>query len=313
MIWKAIVGLTLALSLGVRADETFSGSADAQDVAQSERKNAAKKYEPTPKTEKSVDRSPSSLGASFEAADRPASEWGLRLDLSGGLAALSTNNVKDKAARDSSHIDRNIYFGLNGDFQWGRYLGVGLDTYLSTGTTATAPVVDNVSGVIDNRSRKISQNGVALELLGRYPLEYFGDVWNFRGGPGYGILSVSQTNPAITTSATESKIKASAPYFTAGLEVKPKVFTHISLNADAAFSFGGSTTSTVTTAAGATATDLDSPRFVRYRLSATYALAPQYSLGLQYIRRELRGTSSTATARLVEGTDQFLTVFSVLL
>ena len=61
------------------------------------------------------------------------------LDIAGGMASISSSSSKDKAVRNNSNVDRNFYFGLNGDFQFGKYFGAGLDTYFSTGTAAAYP------------------------------------------------------------------------------------------------------------------------------------------------------------------------------
>lgn len=300
---NVLIGLGLALSVGAFADDMV--------IATGVRKAPSKPVSETAAETESDLRQPASSGQSREKMQQPQADWKLRLDLTGGLASLSNNSSKDRAARDNSNIDRNAYFGLNSEFQWGQYLGVGLDTYLSSGTAGNVPVVDPISGGIDSRSRKISQSGVAFDLQGRYTLEHWGHLWNWRAGLGYGMLSVNQTNPPVSASATASTLKVSAPYLTGGLEIR--VIPHVSLNGDAAVSFGGSTSSSVTTASGTTDTALDSPRFVRYRLGVSVEITPEYLVGIQYIRRELRGTASNSTARQVEATNQFLSAFTVLL
>lgn len=236
-------------------------------------------------------------------------DWVARLQLSGGFGSVGTNDTRETEARSATGFNRNAQGALDVGFMWGKYLGAALEGYYGTGSSKTYASVDKVSGLIETRNRSLKQSGGNFEVQGRYSINHLGRDWDWHVGVGYGTNSVTRNAPVSEPSTVDSAtLKASGPYASVGLQVL--AIPNIAVTTDFAFSFAGSANySTEGTTAASTV--LDSGNFNRFRLGIAYVLSPSYQVGLQYVRREIKGQSGTSTAK--EKADQFVATLAASL
>lgn len=313
-IW--LVVLTLSLSLTAFSAPKAAKKAKAKAKAAAPAPVVEKKVEeakPDPEDIEVIRGLTSVEAANIEATANVAGvdkEWFTRLKFSGGFGTVGTNDTRETDARNATGFNRNAQAALDVRLNWGDYLGAALEGYYGTGFTKNYAAADRISGIITTRERSIRTYGGNFEARGRYTLNAMGRDWEWHLGLGYGSNSVRRVAPlSEPVSVENATLNAKGPYTAIGVQVL--AIPNIALEADFAFSIrGGASYELDGTAPSDTV--LESGNFNRFRLGAAYVLSPSYQVGLQYVRREVKGHTTAGTTS-VETADQFAATFSASL
>lgn len=236
---------------------------------------------------------------------RPSRDFIFRLGVASGFAQTNSNQGSAQNSRDRGRYNQNAYVGINANLAAYRYGYVDLDGFYSgTPSAKTVTTVDTIVGRQETSNRKLSTLGGAGEIGGRLPI--YSGWWKFvpTAGVGFGYFSVRDDRES-GASLLRTNTNVSGPYGSVGLSVM--MGQRFSISGDAALSISakGSVDSSDSTSIISNK-ESASARFSRIRSGAYYRLSQPLTLGVQYIRRQIRNQATGDSTPATETTNQVL-------
>ena len=249
----------------------------------------------------SLSRTQESNRVTGSAFARPEASILASIGINTGYAQTDTNNSNRQRERDRSGFHQRASIGINPSFEIKKYVVLDIDGFFVDGPGQQATRIDNALGTVENGERRLRLYGGMSELRGRYPF-WLGDVKLVPSiGGGYGLIQLSE----LAEGGTSTRLQVNAPYGTIGLSAT--FFKRLTVLGDYSLSFSASgTLDSEQNETILSSQDIDSSEFNRLRAGALYRLSQPLSLGVQYIRRQVKRQASGETTPISETTNQFL-------
>jgi hypothetical protein len=259
---------------------------------------------PSPRKVASVERQRGENSISG-AARRVPSDFDFKLGVTSGFSQSNSNVNSTQSARQQGAYHQTASVGIQATLTAWRYGYVDIDTFYAGSPSAkSVTTVDTIVGTQSTSNRRLKAFGGAGEIGGRLPLYLGGIKITPTAGVGFGYFSIRETRES-GDATIQSNNAVSGPYGSVGLGVS--LGRRVSLSGDAALSFASKGKMDASdTQSIISETESNNARFNRIRAGAYYRLSQPITLGVQYIRRQIRNAVSAESTPVTETTNQVL-------